>query len=112
MKKTNMKIEIHTQNPHRLLEKIKKDIANESIKTWSIVKSAKGGEFLTHTPDQWFKKALLGWSFGSNPGRLILTVTNFTNSIPDEYTKGLYIGRFTEELLEHYRPDFSKLEIF
>lgn len=107
-----MRIEIQTQDPFSLLEKIKKDIATEKIKTWSIVLDAEKKEYLTHKPDQWFKKALLRPSTATIPQRLILTVTWFSNSIPSEYIKGLYVGRFTEELLEHYRRDFSKLEIY
>jgi hypothetical protein len=113
-----MKIEVHTVaaiTPEKLWAKVKKYIAEEKIKTWVFVKNDKGVEFLTHTPanGQWHKKALLKESFLTNPARLVLTVTWFTNlPIPNEYTKGLYIGRFTEELLEHFRADFSKLETF
>ena len=107
-----MRIEIHTQNATALWNKIKKDIADEKIKTWSVVEDSTDEEFLTHTPSQWFKKALLQHSTATTPIRLILTVTWFTKNVPNEYTKGLYIGRFTEELLEHYRASFSKLETF
>lgn len=108
-----MRIEIHTSNATILLTKIKKDIIDQVIKTWCIVKNTKGDEFLTHKPEQWFKKALLKPTTAINPIRLILTVVWFSDSVtPNEYTKGLYIGRFTEELLEHYRTDFSKLETF
>jgi len=67
---------------------------------------------LTHNPEQWLKKALLRPSTATNPNRLILTVTWYTNQEPTEYIKGLYIGRFTEELLEHYRKEYTKLETF
>ncbi len=110
-----MKIEVHTvaaTTPEKLWAKIKKYIAEEKIKTWAIVKDANGAEYLTHTPVQWYKKALLKESFSTNPSRLVLSVTWFTDSVPNEYTKGLYIGRFTEELLEHFKTDFIKLETF
>jgi hypothetical protein len=108
-----MRIEVYTKgNPDALLTKIKKDITDKKIKTWSIVQNAKKEDFFTHNPEQWFKKALLQPSIASNPNRLIFTVNWFTNSAPTEYIKGLYIGRFTEELLEHYRQDYSKLETF
>ena len=108
-----MKIEIHTLNSTALWDKIKKDITDKKIKTWSIVQDANKNEYLTHNPEQWLNKALLKPSTATNPIRLILTVVNwFTNSEPTEYIKGLYIGRFTEELLEHYRKDFTKLETF
>lgn len=108
-----MKIEIFTiSTPSTLLDKIKKDITDKKIKTWSIVKDANNNEYFTHNPEQWFKKALLKPSTSTNPNRLILAVTWYTNQEPSEYIKGLYIGRFTEELLEHYRKDFSKLETF
>lgn len=107
-----MKIEIHTYSPAQLLAKIKKDISDKKIKTWAIIQDANKNEYLSHIPEQWFKKALLNPSIGANPSRLILTVTWYTNSEPIEYIKGLYIGRFTEELLEHYKKDFSKLETF
>lgn len=107
-----MKIEVYTANPAGLLGKIKKNIADQQIKTWSLVYDANKVEYLTHNPEQWNKKALLKPSIVTLPDRLILTVTWFANSIPTEYVKGLYIGRFTEELLEHYRKDFTKLETF
>ena len=112
-----MKIEVHTVSsttPEKLWAKIKKHIEEDKIKTWVFVKDATGVEYLTHTPagGQWHKKALIKESFLSTPSRLVLTVTWFSDSIPDEYTKGLYIGRFTEQLLEHFRTDFIKLETF
>ena len=54
-----MNIEIHTSNPSALLAKIKKDITNMKVKTWSIVLDSNGDEFLTHNPQQWNNKALL-----------------------------------------------------
>ncbi len=107
-----MRIEIHTPDPSFLIEKIKGDIAADKIKTWSIVLDADKRQYLTHKPEQWFKKALLKPSIGAIPQRLILTVTWFSNSIPTEYIKGFYVGRFTEVLLEHYKLDFSKLETY
>lgn len=107
-----MRIEIHTKaNPDKLLSTIVKEIKEKKIKTWSIV-NANSSEYFTHNPEQWLKKALLKPSLGTLPNRLILTVNWYENSVPDEYTKGLYIGRFTEELLEHYKEDFTKLETF
>jgi hypothetical protein len=107
-----MRIEIYASNPTDLLTKIKRDIKSEKIKTWSLIPDSDGNEYLTHNPTQWFKKALLQPAVKANPTRLILTVNWFSNSAPTEYIKGLYVGRFTEELLEHYRADFSKLETF
>lgn len=107
-----MKIEIHTSDPSGLWKKIKKDIEDKKIKTWMIVQDSGNTEYLTHSPDQWVKKALLHPTTTNNPTRLMFTVTWFSNSEPTEYIKGLYIGRFTEELLEHYRSNYTKLEIF
>jgi hypothetical protein len=106
-----MRIEIHSLNPTALLTKIKKDINDGNNKTWSIVKLSNG-EFFTHTPDQWLGKALLESITETDPNRLILRIRWYANVIPNQYTKGLYIGRFTEQLLEHYGDDFSKLETF
>ena len=107
-----MQIEIHTNNPAALWTKIKKDITAGEVKTWKVVLDANKTEYLTHTPEQWLNKALLIPSTAISPNRLILKITWWTTSVPNEYTKGLYIGRFTEELLEHYRNDFSKLETY
>jgi hypothetical protein len=107
-----MRIVVHSSDPTSLLTKIKKDIKDEKIKTWSIVLDNKNQEYFTHTPPQWLKKALLFPTTATMPDRLILTVTWFSNNEPTEYIKGLYTGRFTEELLEHYRKDFKKLETF
>lgn len=110
-----MKIEVYTTTtPEKLWAKIKKYITEEKIKTWVFVKDSNDINYLTHTAPgkQWHKKALLEESFLATPSRLIFTVTWFKNSVPDEYTKGLYVGRFTEELPEHFRADFSNLETF
>lgn len=113
-----MRIEVNTvasTTPEKLWLKIKKIIVEEKIKTWVLVKSNEGVEFITHTPvgGQWHKKALIKESVLTTPARLVFTVNWFTDlPIPDEYTKGLYIGRFTEQLLEHFRIDFVKLETF
>jgi hypothetical protein len=107
-----MRIEIHSSNPTALLTKIVKDIKEGNNKTWSIVSDANKVEYFTHTPDQWLGKALLKPTTASTPDRLILSVTWYANSIPNQYTKGLYIGRFTEQLLEHYSKDFTKVETF
>ena len=111
-----MKIEVHTATsttPEKFWLKIKKFIQEEKIKTWLIIKETED-EYLTHTPvgGQWHKKALLDPSVSASPSRLVFTITWYNNSVPNEYTKGLYIGRFTEELLEHFRTDFIKLETF
>ena len=107
-----MRIEIHTNAATALWNKIKNAINDEEIKTWSIVKDSSSNEYLTHNPPQWFKKALLEHSILTTPNRLKLNVTWFKGDVPNEYTKGLYIGRITEELLEHFKSDFSKLETF
>lgn len=107
-----MRIEIHTPSPALLWDNIKRDINNNTLQTWSVVYANQNEEFLTHSPGQWFNKALLQPSSANNPSRLIFTVTWYTNSVPDEYTRGLFIGRFTEVLLAHYKSSFSKLETF
>jgi len=113
-----MKIEVHTvatTTPEKLWGKIKKHVVEEEIKTWVVVKDDKGVEYLTHTPPggQWYRKALIKESFLTMPSRLVLTVTWFTDlPVPDEYTKGLYIGRFTEQLMQDFTKDFIKLETF
>ena len=117
LQREKMRIEIHTLalTPKELWEKIKKFIKEEKIATWKIVIGSKGTEFLTHSTssDQWFEKALLKHSILTEPSRLVLTVTWYGNrDEPDEYTKGLYVGRFTEQLLEHFKSDFTKLVTF
>lgn len=112
-----MRIEVHTisgTTPQQLWQKIKKDVKDEKIKTWVIVKDDKGVEYLTHTPEggQWHRKALIVESFLTNPSRLVLKVNWFKNLVPDEFTKGLYIGRFTEQLMQDFTKDFIKLETF
>jgi len=117
-KSNKMKIEVHTvasTTPEKLWLKIKKFIEEEKIKTWVLVKSDQDVEYITHTPSggQWYQKALIKDSVLTIPLRLVLTVTWFSNlPHPNEYTKGLYIGRFTEQLLEHFRTDLIKLETF
>lgn len=108
-----MRIEvIATISSAALWGKIKKDIADENIKTWNVVKNSDGNEYLTHNPSQWINKALIKPSFETKPERLILSITWWKGQVPTEYIKGFYVGRFTEVLLEHYRKDYSKLETY
>ena len=108
-----MRIEVITTiSPAALWTKIKKDITDENIKTWSVVKNNANNEYLTHNPPQWIDKALIKPTFETKPERLILTITWWKGKVPTEYIKGFYVGRFTEVLLEHYRSDYNKLETF
>lgn len=111
-----MKIEKHIEAvaTNAFWEKIRKFIRRE-IATCTMVNGSKGTEFLTHSTssDQWFKKSLLKHSILTDPARLVLTVTWFGNrDEPDEYTKGLYVGRFIEQSLEHFKSDFTMLVTF
>lgn len=109
-----MRIEIHTKYPEALWEKIKNYIKDKKIITWALLIGESKTEYLTHlgSKKQWYKKALLKHSTKQLPTRLVLTVTWFKGfEKPDDYTRGLYVGRFVEQLLIHFRPSFTKLEI-
>lgn len=112
-----MRIEIHTFliTPKDLWGKIKEFIEDGKIETWEVITgSSTKTKYLTHVTKskQWYKKALLKDSTLSTPSRLVITVRWFKDQEPDEYTKALYIGRFTQELLAHFSSDFTRLGTF
>lgn len=104
-----MEILAVTDSPQILLNAIIKGVVDKNLKTWVIVKDYSGEEFLTHTPGQWFEKALLDFSIII--GGLVIKVTWYDNQEPTEDIKGYYIGRFTEVLMVHFKNLFINLEI-
>ncbi|MCP9750372.1 hypothetical protein [Ferruginibacter sp. HRS2-29] len=113
-----MRIEINTTpdiSPLDLWNKIKAKIRDNIVRTWEIVRDGDGKEALTHvtSSQQWYRKAALKPTINTNPSRLFLRIIALPDEvIPDHYTQALYIGRFTETLMEHFSTDFIKLETF
>ena len=105
-----MKIEAYSNNPKALLNAIEKGIQDEDLKTWTIVKDANDAQYFTHLPEQWFKKVIIKPTVHDD--RVTFLMTYFVKNMPDEATKGYYLGRFTEVLMVHYNHLFSKLESY
>jgi hypothetical protein len=105
-----MKIEAITINPAALLNDISEAIKDEKLKTWAIVDDTQGNKYFTHVPEQWYKKVIIKPSI--NDDRLILSMYWYNSNIPDEATKGYYLGRFTEVLMVHFSSHFTKLETY
>lgn len=105
-----MTIYIKTDSPNTLSLAIREAVNNNVLRTWVIVQDGNGEEFLTHSPDQWFKRALL--DFTETPGNLVVSIKWYVNREPGDDVKGYYIGRFTEVLMVHFNDFFNHLEIY
>ena len=99
-----MAIIVKTENSSSLLQSIYLAIDNKKIHTWTYI-VFEGKRYLTHSPEQWIKKAYLlpevydgELRFGIVPPR--------DQRIADE-TRGVYHGRFVEMLMGHFRTQFS-----
>ena len=104
-----MKIEAITASPDMLIAAIDKAMNDGDLKTWKIVKADKGQILYTHTPEQWNEKALL--TRVAKTDRVVFNINWWTkNDEPSDEVKGIYIGRFSEVLLVHFRNYLSKLE--
>ena len=102
-----MKITIPTPKGAALKKKILEAVEDETLKTWE----ARGdqAEHLTHKPEQWYDKVLLGFTVTKTA--LEIDTYWWKGNVPDEDVKGYYIGRFTEALLVHFRDDFETFTI-
>lgn len=104
-----MQIDAYTNNPQELVNAIAYAIENDVLKTWTIVKNKKGETLYSHTPDQWAETAMPKPNVKTNRVTFYLTWWKKRGE-PTHETKGYIAGRFTEMLLVHFAPNFSKLE--
>jgi hypothetical protein len=96
---------VRTANPRTLLRKIRTQIAEGKIETWTY---DKDGDF-THTPRQWRELAWLHPEVKTNA--LVFTILP-TEGVPLTLeVNGVYFGRFAEMLLIHFPDEFSVIEI-
>lgn len=104
-----MEIRIYTDNPSELRRIIFEKIENEEFKTWHI-REIKGRSYLTHS-GQWEDSAFLDLVIAED--ELNVKIVFWTNQkFPDSYTQGIYLGRFTEALLNHFNQHYNSFEIF
>lgn len=105
-----MKIEIYTKQGESLIKQIFSAVENENVKTWVLKKNIDGDKFLTHKPEQWCDKVLLGLK--ATDEKVIVSLYWWENTgEPADDIKGYYIGRFTELLLVNFKEKFTKFEI-
>lgn len=104
-----MRIILNTKSAQKLIDKIFKAIADETIKTWEVKTDKSGSKFLTHNPEQWIDKALFG--FKTETDKLVIFLTWWKDKEPTEDVKGYYVGRITEILLVHFSDMYDKFEI-
>ncbi|MFR3216426.1 MAG: hypothetical protein ACLTWE_08050 [Dysgonomonas mossii] len=103
-------IEITTTKPETLLENIKKEIKENDIKTWGC---DSDGDF-THTADQWDKAAWLRPQIKNQQPKLTFSIIfpkGKTNSAENEYTSGIYHGRFIQMLLNHFYELIDSIKV-
>jgi hypothetical protein len=100
-----MAIIVKTDKPIALLNAIKKAIDNGEIDTWSY---DEDGDF-THTPPQWINEAWLRPK--TYLGELRFGIIKQEGSVLTKLTYGIYHGRFTEMLLDHFDESFESAKV-
>lgn len=102
-----MAIKIRTDNPSRLLEKIKKDINDGRIVTWKC-ETHNQRQYFTHvTSDkQWIGKAWLLPKY-EDDNLLVFNIIKSQNVNISTTVYAIFHGRFIEMLLSHFDGDFS-----
>ncbi len=107
-----MKIVIKTKNADALKKKILKDAKEENMNTWTYRKG-KDDEFITHSPDQWYDKVILGFT-PSDDNKELEVFSSYWNGkeIPTKADYGTILGRFAERLWIQYCDDLKSFESF
>lgn len=105
IKERLMAIYIKTENPQRLVDRIKECIDNHSIETWIY---DSDGDF-THSVEQWKFRAWIRPYVES--GRIVFGIIcrNDKNLSVTEYA--VYHGRFVEMLLRHFDKTCLAVEV-
>lgn len=100
-----MAIFVTTEKPSILVEKIKTAIERHEIETWSI---DSDGDY-THTADQWINHAWFRAKIEESRVVFFIICRNDENLSVIDY--GVYHGRFTEMLLNHFDKDCDNIEV-
>lgn len=101
-------IEIHTDDPHRLIERINEAINKNQILTW-IVDS--DGDY-THSLSQWKECAWMRCKYDAlDPTILRFVIIEPRTQKLSKAVYGVYHGRFAEMLLTHFDTSITSLSI-
>lgn len=104
-----MKIIIPTTEACALKKRIFDSVADETLKTGSIITGARTIKYLTHTPDQWADKVFLNFKVKGNALEIVPSWAK--DNIPDVASKSYYIGCFTEVLLVHLSSSYDAFTV-
>lgn len=108
----NMRIEIYTTNPENLKSKIFEKAKSGELSTWKLRNTSNKEKRLTHK-GQWKDKAILKLIANPTENKLSVNIRWWEeNDEPDDATKGIYLGRFSEALLNHFNRFFTSFETF
>ena len=98
-----MAVYIKTEKASELLDKIKKAIDDETIKTW---KYDEDGDFY-HSPEQWQYN---GWLRPYTTEKyLVFGLLKPKDETMKTVTYAVYHGRFIEMILSHFDGDFDTI---
>lgn len=101
-------IEIHTPDPHRLVEEINEAIRNGRIATWTV---DSDGDY-THSLEQWKNRAWLSCRFNETDDTLLrFVIIEAREQKLSKAVYGVYHGRFAEMLLTHFDNQITSLSI-
>lgn len=103
-----MSIKVKTNTAQRLVANIKRAVDAGEIQTWRRVVH-EGVDYYTHdtSSDQWLKQAYIQPSINLN-GDLSFYVIGVKNITVDQYTFGVYQGRFIQMMIAHFPDDFNE----
>ena len=101
-----MPVIVSAADPQALLVAIKKEIKEKKIETWEHLEHQKK-DYFTHIPAQFYQKAYLLAEVSA--GVLVFTVVPPKDVTLEKGLYGVYEGRFIEMLLNHLKPQFTKI---
>jgi hypothetical protein len=102
-----MAIIVKTSDPAGLLKAIYKAIDDKKVVTW-LYEDQSGQRFLTHTPEQWIRKAWLKAIIPTDTkDELHFVIRKTKASAVTRVVYGVYHGRFIEMLLNHFDQSFD-----
>ena len=97
-----MAVNVSCNDPGALLRAVKSAINDGTVATWSV--DADGD--LTHTPEQWRKKAWFRPTVGDE--RLVFNILAPRGTTMSKALYGVYHGRLIEMLLAHFDTKFTR----
>ncbi len=103
-----MALYVNTKDANALLNKLKKAIRDNQVRTWEI---DQDGDY-TYVPEQWKNEAWIRYrETRPTPQCLVFGIVARKSKLLTKTVYGIYMGRFAEMLSTHFDDDFDSIEI-